>query len=137
MNKTLKSTLYRFLYILISIVVIIWITFNIIVLINHNYFVISSITALCFFVISLLVFAKILQKNFIKPMLFIIENAKQIGSITNLSRLKYTGQQDFDSLVEQINSMVSRLDENSRSLFQMQAKIKSAEFEKQQAILIG
>ena len=85
----------------------------------------------------LLIFYRFLDKRFFRPMLGLMENARQIGAGAGKDRLRLTGQEEFDQLVEQINAMISRLEENSRTLFEMQYKMQSAELEKQRAIIVS
>ena len=85
----------------------------------------------------LLLFYRFLGKIFFRPMLSLMENARRIGVGDGVDRLQRTGQEEFDCLVAQINSMVSRLEENSRTLFEMRYKMQSAALERQRTMIIS
>lgn len=102
----------------------------------QSFFFAAAITILLLFAM-LLFFYRFLHKLFFNPMLSLMENARQIGAGVGKDRLSRTGQEEFDRLVEQINSMISRLEENSRTLFEMQYKMQNTELEKQQAIIVS
>ncbi len=96
----------------------------------------TSVTIMLLLMLMLL-FYRLLHKLFFRPMLGLMENARQISAGSGQDRLKPTGEEEFDRLVYQINSMISRLEENSRTLFEMQYKMQNAEIEKQRAIIIS
>lgn len=102
----------------------------------QSFFFAATITILLLFAM-LLFFYRFLHKLFFSPMLGLMENARQIGAGVGKDKLRLTGQEEFDQLVEQINSMISRLEENSRTLFEMQYKMQNAELEKQRAIIVS
>lgn len=101
------------------------------------FFTTAAIVTLLAFTLVLAAFVRTLQKLFVRPMLSLMENARQIGAGVGKDRLSLTGQEEFDQLVEQINSMISRLEENSRTLFEMQYKMQNTELEKQRAIIVS
>lgn len=102
-----------------------------------NSFFFAAVMTILLLLAMLLLFYRFLGKLFFRPMLGLMENARQIGAGSGMDRLQPTGQDEFDHLVEQVNSMICRLEENSRALFEMQFKMQSAELEKQRTIIVS
>ena len=103
------------------------------------FFSIAATVTLLAFALVLLLFVQALQLLFVKPMLGLMENAKQIGvgQAHSENLLAYTGQEDFDRLTDQINRMILRLEENSQRLLGMQSRVQQAELDKQHALIIA
>ena len=103
------------------------------------YFTVAAMVTLLAFALVLAAFMRTLQKLFVRPMLSLMENAKQIGVgyDNGESLLAYTGQEDFDRLTDQINRMILRLEENSKRLLGMQSRVQQAELERQNSLIIA
>lgn len=102
----------------------------------QSFFLSAAITILLLIAMFLL-FYRSMNRLFFGPMLSIIANARQIGTNTEQETLQPTGQEDFDLLITQINSMISRLEENSQTLYQMQYQMQNAEIDRQKAIVVS
>ncbi|MFI3212868.1 MAG: histidine kinase [Eubacteriales bacterium] len=77
-------------------------------------------------------FFKFSNRVFFNPMFQIMESVQQIIKGKETHILHMTGEQEFDELVIEINSMIDQLDENSKRMLQMQYEIQGKEIEKQQ-----
>lgn len=85
----------------------------------------------------MLFFFRTLHKLFFRPALSIIENARNISSGDRQTRLEFTGVEEFDRLVAQVNAMIAGLEDKNRTLYQMQLDIQNAQIDRQRAIIIS
>lgn len=93
---------------------------------TQDRFAFSALITLFILLGSLIFFWKFLHNRFLHPMFSIIQNAKDIGANMGGEYLSFTGQRDFDSLVDQINSMVERLQENRQAIYDLDLKRQKA-----------
>ncbi len=100
-----------------------------------QYFAIATISTFIIMLLMQLVLYGFLSKNLFKPMFSIMNSANNVGKNNEL--LTLTGNDDFDILVDSINLMIIRLEENTHDLFEMQYKIKGGEIEKQNALILS
>lgn len=78
------------------------------------------------------------NRHLFRPMLHVIKDVEALGGADGMrTELAPTGEAAFDGLVGQINRMLKRLDERSRALMQAQARLQTAELERQQALVIS
>ncbi len=78
---------------------------------------------------------RFLQKTFFEPMFSLIDSAARVGIVTQ--KLDYTGQPEFDKLVDQVNGMLVNIEENNSQLLEMQAHMQRAELETQKTVMIS
>ncbi len=97
----------------------------------------TALALVIFLVIFLLQYFiyRFLRKSFFTPMIQIMENSKLVGYGSNT--LNLTGHEDFDELVERINSMIVRLNEQKDDLYSMQYKMQNSEIEQQKALILS
>lgn len=100
-------------------------------------FKIAVIATALIFALLLLLFIGLWNRFFFRPMLKIMQGVEQLGSTQEAAVLSLTGEANFDGLVEQINTMLLRLDEKSRELLQTQMNLQNTQIEKQKAIIIS
>lgn len=95
-------------------------------------FIFMMIVAIATFLIIIALFYRMLNRTFFKPMIVVIDNVKNITNNDLEHRLALTEQPDFDKLILEINSMLTQLDDNSRTMLAMQYQTQHALIEKQQ-----
>ena len=101
------------------------------------FFTIMVLSTAALLLLMLCFFLRSLNRIFFRPVLGLMENAKQIGLSGNGGHLQHTGVAEFDLLVEQVNAMVDRLEEGSRALFQMQLDVQTAQLDRQRAMIVS
>lgn len=95
-----------------------------------NFFVLIFI--LCFVLLGfILFFYKFLNKTFFRPIINVIENVENIILDNEMKKIKLTGEKEFDLLVSEINSMIDTLDDNARTMLEMQYEQQISEIEQQ------
>ncbi len=85
-----------------------------------------SLAAVVSFLIILIWINIFIKKYYFKPMISLIENTEKISNSNKA--LDYTGQADFDDMIEQINSMNIRIERHRE-------KLHKTEIEKQIAVI--
>ncbi len=100
-----------------------------------QYFAVATIVTFIVMILMQLVLYRFLSKNLFTPMFSIMNSANNVEKSSEL--LSLTGNKDFDILVERINLMIKRLEENTNDLHKMQYKIKDSEIEKQNALILS
>ncbi len=100
-----------------------------------EYFTVSAFITFCAVVIVLLLFYRFLGKNFLTPMLKLMESTNLVG--IGKGKLELTGNEDFDMLVDRINFMILRLEEHRDELYEMNYKMQQIEIEKQRSIILS
>ena len=87
--------------------------------------------ALVLLIAVVLLFIRYLTRHMLKPIDSIITGTKEGGA----KPLVYTGEQDFDGLVDHINEMVERIEEREKELYASEMKYREAELEKERTLL--
>ena len=100
-------------------------------------FAIISVVVGMMIIILLVLFFFFWNKSFVSPMLTTMRGIELLGTENVDQTLEYTGEVNFDRLVEKINSMIFRLNEKKRELLVAQTKLHNAEIEKQNALIIS
>ncbi len=89
------------------------------------------------FTVFILTFVFFWKRFFITPLIKIMHGVEKLGCGNEDEMLEYTGEVNFDRLVEHINTMFSHLSEKNKALLDMQYQLQNAEIEKQQSIIIS
>ncbi len=95
-------------------------------------FSIAAVATILLVIVLQILFFRFIGRYFLNPMLKIMESAGKENSL-----LELTGQEEFDKLVEQINMMIIRLEDNQKMLYEMHYNIQDAEIDRQRAIIIS
>lgn len=99
---------------------------------TQEIFILIMMVAILIFLGIIIIFYRLLNKAFFKPMITVIDNVKGVSYENAEHRLTHTGQEDFDKLIDEVNSMLVQLDDNARTMLDMQYQTQNALIEKQQ-----
>lgn len=100
-----------------------------------EYLPISAIWTVIFSSLALWICIRIFQKLFLRPMLHIMDNAKEIATSKSETQLSHTGQIEFDELVDEINTLILQLEERTQATFTLERTIQTVELERRNAII--
>lgn len=101
------------------------------------YFSISALIMVLSFAAVLILFARIQNKRLITPMIKIMHSAETVDISGGQYTLPLSGSEEFDRLIEKINSMLVRIDKQNDEIITSGLKLKNAEIAKQKAIIFS
>lgn len=102
---------------------------------SNIYFIVATAATTLAFVIALLFFAHILRKQFLSPMMTVINHVENLDINHSPTSLPMINNTEFASLVEKINEMLQRIESKNKAIQNAELQIKNTEIQKHKAII--
>lgn len=100
-------------------------------------FTIPAALTFALFVALVVVFVRILNQRFFRPILQVMSNVEALDADAEGNRLEQVQSVEFDRLIANINDMLERLDRKNAEVRTAELRLKNAELQRQKAIIFS